>query len=159
MTRAESFWDWSLNRYARAKPTLIALQDQYGFNVNMLLWCAWRGAAGDALDPARVGAALAAIARWHETVTRPIRTARRRLAEFGADGAELKPRASALELEAERIEQRILETHASTAGGAPLPAPATALANLKLYAALAGGGRNAAYAEQLEALAASLTDA
>lgn len=157
MTRGENFWDWSLDHYARAKETLLALQDLHGFNVNMLLWCAWRGARGDALDAARVRVALAAIAPWHDAVTRPVRAARRRLSDFGADGAELRPRASALELEAERIEQRFLESHAA-APAAPGTA-ATTLANLKLYATLAGGGRSAAYAPQLEALAASLTDA
>lgn len=157
-TKDSAFWDWSLDRYPRAKDALLALQDKRGFNINLLLWCVWRAEAGETLDEARVKAAIASVEAWHRVITAPLRMARRRLAEFGAQGAELKPRAQALELEAERVEQETLQL--CLPADAPAPsgpsAQARAIHNLETYAGLAGVGRNAGYSEDLAALAAAL---
>ena len=157
-SRGGAFWDWSLDRYPRAKAALLDLQDRRGFNVNILLWCAWRADAGERLSEARIHEAIAAVGPWHGAITAPIRAARRRLAEFGADGAQLKPRAQALEREAERIEQHILERLKSTSPTERDAGTATAraIANLETYTALAGVGRNAGYSDDVAALAAAL---
>jgi uncharacterized protein (TIGR02444 family) len=155
--RGGTFWDWSLDRYPRAKVALLALQDRRGFNINLLLWCVWRAEVGESLDETRLRAAIDAIEAWHGAITKPLRAARRRLAEFGEDGGQLKPRAQALELEAERIEHAILERLTAVASAAGLPdLRARAIHNLETYAALAGLGRNAGYSAEIAALAERL---
>lgn len=161
---ASAFWEWSLERYPRAKAPLLALQDSFGFNVNVLLWCAWRAERGAPADRDALAAALAAIAPWHEDVTRPARALRRRLRAFGPDGAAILPRAAALEIEAERVEQELLErastppTDQSTQrNGAHLDrVRQAALAYFADYAALAGAERNAEYSAPFGALADAL---
>lgn len=157
-TKESAFWDWSLDRYRLAKAELLALQDRRGFNVNLLLWCVWRAQAGETLSALRIKEAAAAIEAWHSAVTKPVRGARRRLAEFGDSGAQIKPRAQALELEAERVEQEILEKLPAPAIAEPPMSilAARAIHNLETYAALAGTGRNAGYSEEIAALAAAL---
>lgn len=154
--RGGAFWNWSLDHYPRAKDALLALQDRRGFNINLLLWCVWRAKAGETLSEARLRDAIAAIEAWHGAITAPLRAARRRLAEFGADGAQLKPRAQALELEAERIEHDILERLPSPPNAPSEGAEARAVRNLETYAALAGAGRNAGYTETAAAIASAL---
>lgn len=155
--RGGTFWDWSLDRYPRAKEALLGLQDRRGFNINLLLWCVWRAEAGETLDDARLHAAAGAIDAWHGAITKPLRAARRRLAEFGDDGAQLKPRAQALELEAERIEHAILERLPAAPPAHGLSdLRARAIHNLETYTALAGLGRNAGYSAEMAALADQL---
>lgn len=155
MARRESFWDWSLDRYPRGKAALLSLQDKAGFNVNLLLWCVWRARAGATLDAAAIKAAIDAVAPWREQVTQPLRAVRRRLAAFGPAGDAMRPRTAAAELEAERLEQELLQAVGGDgAAGAELSsARAAARANLELYTALAGSGRSAGYSGELAALA------
>lgn len=92
----------------------LAQQDGLGADVNILLWAAWRGAGGRRLAPADLAAAEAATAPWRDGVVRPLRAARRAMrGDLGAIGAaaaaELRRRAKALELEAERLQQSALE--------------------------------------------------
>lgn len=151
--RNGTFWDWSLDRYARAKEALLGLQDRRGFNVNLLLWCVWRAQAGETVEEARVKAALSTLDAWHNAVTKPLRAARRRLTEFGEDGAQLRPRAQALELEAERIEHGILERLPAAVFATGLTeVRERAIHNLETYAALAGLGRNTGYSAEIIAL-------
>lgn len=156
--RGGAFWDWSLGRYPKAKEALLALQDRHGFNINLLLWCAWRAEIGENLSPARVKSAIAAVESWHGAITAPLRAARRRLSDFDAAGAQLKPRAQALEIEAERIEQEILQRLVSPLQATEDATPALdcAIRNLEAYTVLAGAGRNARYSAEVAALAALL---
>lgn len=152
--RGGEFWNWSLDVYPRAKAALLSLQDRAGFNVNLMLWCVWRTRIGAPPDAAAIAGAMEAVAPWHDATTRPLRAMRRRLAAFGPAGEALKPRALAVEIEAERIEQEILG--AQRPAGAPAPPQdvrAAAIAALESYAALAGSGRRAEYSADFAALA------
>lgn len=145
MSTREGLWSFSLRVYAApgVPDWCLAQQDRFGADVNVLLWAAWQGAGGRLLAPADVAAAEAASVPWRDGVVRPLRGARRAMrGDLGAVSAvaasELRARIKALELEAERLEQSVLE-RVAPAGPAPAVAPARAVAaNLALCLARAG---------------------
>jgi uncharacterized protein (TIGR02444 family) len=109
MADADAFWTWSLKTYPRVKDLALRLQDEYGADINLLLFCAWIGRLGrDELD-----AAEAAVAPWRERVLVPLRQARR-----AARGARIYESLKEVELEAERIAQKkIFDALSSPSGG------------------------------------------
>jgi len=77
---ADPFWDWSLAAYARpgVARALLALQDEQGLDVNLMLFCVWAAAAGPGpLSPGEVAAARAAVAHWRSEMLEPLRALRR----------------------------------------------------------------------------------
>jgi uncharacterized protein (TIGR02444 family) len=136
---AAEFWQFSLALYARPEvpAACLVLQDQYGRDVNVMLYCCWLGFSGrgrlhrDSLD-----AADRAVAPWRHDVVEHFRAARRAIKAAAVPSAEpLYAKAKAIELDAERFLQSRLAEHA--------PAPdsvaskderlAAALGNLALY--------------------------
>jgi uncharacterized protein (TIGR02444 family) len=119
--RETDIWAWAQAAYARpgAREACLALQDQHGQNVCLLLWAAWSGAPVEAL--AR-GVALARA--WEQAVVSPLRQVRRELkAQAGpidAAGRErLREDIKAAELEAERLLLEALARLAGAGSGAP----------------------------------------
>jgi len=104
---AEQFWQFSLAIYPMLQTELLALQDQYSCNVNLLLLTAWRSL----LAPLPV--LLQELSPLNLT-TRQIRNVRRELSQrlllTPADPLLSKLRQQLLdtELTAERLEQRAL---------------------------------------------------
>lgn len=105
---SHAFWEWSLDRYEAdgVAAEALRLQDDYGLNVNICLWCVWLAEEGRNASPL-VEKAAEALSPWSKGVTEAIREARRQ--------AKSHPRAQALyksilacELDAEHIEQDIL---------------------------------------------------
>lgn len=111
-----SFWDFSLQQYARpgVADVCLQLQDQQSVNVNLLLWCVWLEACGLALDAARLQSAQKAIRSWDEHYVVPLRQLRRRMkAEFGVqdpDIEQLRSQIKQAELLAEKQVQMQLES-------------------------------------------------
>lgn len=107
----QSLWDFSVALYARpgVAGLCLALQDEAGADVCLLLAALWLERRGVAASPARV-ARLEELARpWQATVTIPLRGLRRAwkdAAQGDAVLAELRGQLAALELQAER---RLLE--------------------------------------------------
>ena len=110
------FWNYSLRLYAQpgVSDACLRLQDEHGLDVNLVLFCIWSGLAGPGqLTPEELNAAVARGRQWQSDVVEPIRKIRRRLKQdpLGAS-AELvqyfRPRAQALELDGEHVEQLIL---------------------------------------------------
>ncbi len=145
-----AFWEWSLSRYARdgVEPVLLRLQDEFGFNVNILLWCCWcADHFGDAPEPV-FRKAIDFTSQWSANVTKPLRAARRYLKTpppSAPSGAEaLRARIKDAELKAEAVEQSYLEALAQNAlqpaarGEDPRPC---ARRNLAAYTALIGAAR------------------
>ncbi len=120
----QSFWVFSLDVYARPGITdaCLSLQDQYGCDVNILLFCCWTASVGPGrLNEATLENAIAGVKQWQIDVIKPIRAIRRGLeAKFThvdpITAAELREEISATELQAERVEQKILEK-LSVSGG------------------------------------------
>ncbi|ACI99249.1 TIGR02444 family protein [Rhodospirillum centenum] len=129
-------WRFSLAVYARpgVAPMCLELQDRHGADVNLLLWAAWLALVhGHVLTPEELAGAEAAVAPWREAVVRPLRAVRRTLKApeppLPADAGALRERIKAVELEAERLQQQMLDGLPATRrpGGSPA-SPAAALA-------------------------------
>jgi uncharacterized protein (TIGR02444 family) len=101
--RAASFWRWSLASYPKVEQALLVLQDRYGADVNLLLYCAWLGK----LTPESLDSAEAALRPWREEAVEPLRQLRRGL-KNRPEAAAVRDLVKAAELEAERVAQRLL---------------------------------------------------
>lgn len=94
-------WGWALALYGYpgVAPALLALQDEAGADVTLLLFRAWAGAAcGHVLTAADETGLAAALGDWPDTVVKPLRAVRRRLGR----GDPLRRRIADLEIAAER---------------------------------------------------------
>jgi uncharacterized protein (TIGR02444 family) len=88
----------------------LALQNRHGLDVNMLLFAVWAGNQGSILPESAIAEAIARVYRWHTGIVRPLRSLRHLLKAdpHGVDpeqAAALRARISAIELDAEHIEQ------------------------------------------------------
>ena len=154
-------WDFSLRIYAQpgVSAAAIALQDQYGLDVNLLLLCLWCGVEGPgALDAATFGRCRDAVDEWQRTVVAPLRELRRRLKTGSDVHEEQRDRVAAEELAAEHAEQRLLAELLSDSGTKRSLAASSqiAAANLRAYCNCAGVSVSAAIDEQLGVLVDAL---
>jgi uncharacterized protein (TIGR02444 family) len=99
-SRAAAFWRWSLVTYPKVEHILLDLQDRYGADVNLVLFCLWIGE----LTPEAVARAEAAVRPWRQEVVVPLRKIRRALKQEREAGT-LREHVKAAELEAERLAQ------------------------------------------------------
>jgi uncharacterized protein (TIGR02444 family) len=115
-----AFWRFSLRFYARpgVAEALIALQDEAGIDVNLVLYGVWLGLSGRSrLDDAALAAAQRATRALRTEIVRPLRRLRRHLAGFAEpDLRHLYEAFKRLELAAERAVQHRLAAHAGPAG-------------------------------------------
>jgi len=119
-TDSSRFWSFSLAVYAdpAVQKECLELQDRFGIDVNLLLFCAFIGAVhGALLSEEDARQAMNVVAWWQENVVTPLRAMRRALRELEPPVAAIGPlvqgvrvNIEAIELEAERIEQMMLET-------------------------------------------------
>ena len=144
------FWSWSNAAYGRGEvaKTLIALQDSFGLDVNVALWCVWAGASGRGQFPEyALRKAVALSESWGAGVTAPLRAARRaaRTPPARADAAAaeaLREQIKSVELQSEKILQSMLERLLDPApAAAEADGEAAARKNLAQYAALSGAAR------------------
>ncbi len=155
-----TFWVFSLDFYGRdgVAAACIALQDDHGADVDVVLFALWCASRGRRLDAPGLAAVDAAVAPWRQAVVQPVRQARRALKPAPSHpfdpvaAAALRERLLSAEIEAERLQQGALEALA--------PAPGTddpgraARDNLACYAGHAGIPRDAApFAPLLRAFA------
>lgn len=115
-TAADSFWEFSLEIYRLpdVAERLIALQDEYGADVNVVLFCCWCGQGGrlplDAVFFERVDGELGC---WRQEVIDVLRRLRRHM-KGGVRGISLevstplREEIKRLELDAERVMQSAL---------------------------------------------------
>jgi len=135
-----SLWDWALAAYQRpdVAPACLALQDDHGQNVCLLLWAVWANP-----DQTAILSASALAREWEQVVLGPLRGVRRRLPT-----GELRDEVKAVELKAENSLLMALEAQTPPSEGDALdaltrvsaawrpPAPPEALQ--RLAAALSG---------------------
>lgn len=107
-----AFWRHSLRVYRLpgVEAALLAMQDEWGTDTNMLLYCCWLADAGRALDRRHLRRAMSAVARWQAEVIQPLRRARRAVKAGAAAlppewAADLRRRLGRLELDLEYLEQ------------------------------------------------------
>ena len=157
------FWRFSLRVYGASgvQQACLALQDECGADVNLLLLCGWLGIHGRTLAQRRLRQAMARVGAWQNEVIAPVRAARRAIKRASPPATGFAPglrkRVLALELELESIEQQLLaELAAQWPAPARRTAPRTAVeANLARYLALLGHTPRPAHAAHL----ARITDA
>jgi uncharacterized protein (TIGR02444 family) len=154
-----NLWSFSLQVYGKpgVGEACVALQDGFGLDVNLLLYCCWHGKACRRLDEAGLRRAMAAVESWQREVVQPLRAVRRRLKSgvppiTAGECQALRRKVNDLELEGERIAQATLEA-------LPMPPPGrrpTVESNLQLYLRLKG--RDPTKAPELATLAEACTE-
>ncbi len=144
-SRGSPFWRFSLGFYRRAgvADACIALQEEAGVDVNLLLFLLWHATLRRQLSAAEVQALEEQVAPWRNAAVIPLRAVRRALksppALVGAATAEFfRTRIKAVELEAERLQQEAMH---ELARAAPLGCEAAstqeaARANVAAYGAM-----------------------
>lgn len=72
------FWHFSLDRYARVgvAPACLRFQNEFGIDVNVLLFAFWLGKAGRRVVQTDARAELGLIAEWNDLVVKPLRSFR-----------------------------------------------------------------------------------
>ena len=109
------FWRFSLRFYRQ--PTVadacIALQEEAGVDVNLLLFLLWQATQRRKYSPAEVAALEGRIGPWRETTVIPLRAVRRALKSppalvEGGTAEGFRTRIKAVELEAERLQQEAM---------------------------------------------------
>jgi uncharacterized protein (TIGR02444 family) len=155
---AGDFWHFSLRFYRLpgVEEALLALQDQGGHDVNLILYALWLGWSGRGPFGAREQAAAeSAAAAIRERIAAPLRELRRRL-KADPDPAiqALRERVKALELDAERIAQsRLAALAGAPARTAAAARHAAARANLaRILGPQAGSAEAAILAQALACL-------
>jgi uncharacterized protein (TIGR02444 family) len=137
------FWRFSLGFYRRAgvAQACIALQDESGVDVNLLLFLLWCAREGRQLSAVQVAELDRACAPWRSAAVIPLRAIRRGLKVLPAliepGTAELyRGRIKAVELEAERLQQEALYRRFAAAplGDHAASAAGAARGNLAAYA-------------------------
>jgi uncharacterized protein (TIGR02444 family) len=110
------FWDWAVRAYGRpgAAEACLALQDDSGQNVPLMLWVVWRARTGSEPDGAALAAAADLAQRWEDAVVGPLRRVRRDLRSPLPGPSEgereaFRLRVKGVELEAERLLMSALE--------------------------------------------------
>lgn len=129
------FWNYSLACYARpgVSAAALSLQEGEGFDVNLLLWCAWLAEQGRVPGPA-LAAAVDLAAEWSGRVTDRVRGARRAV-KGEAGCADLYQELLAAELASERVLQDRLAELLPQCPRTSAPAADLARQSLKEYAA------------------------
>jgi uncharacterized protein (TIGR02444 family) len=117
------FWDFSIAIYGKdgVQDECLTLQDQFGINVNLLLFCAFAGAVyGAALTADDIASARQEVSAWHNDIIGPLRAVRRRLKtielrdpDAAKAATDLRSQVKTAELDSERIEQVMLEQWAA----------------------------------------------
>jgi uncharacterized protein (TIGR02444 family) len=93
------------------------LQNSFGIDINLLLFCGFVGAVHRALLPKEdLSDAIATVAQWQRSIVGPLRATRRTLKQLAPPHNVVEPlvkdlrvSVKSIELEAERIEQIALE--------------------------------------------------
>jgi len=120
-----AFWrfSWDLYHAAGVAEACLALQAREGLDVNLLLFCCWAGHRGHHLSEDELRTLVATARDWQGHVVHPLREVRRWLKgqdQVPAAAAEtLREAVKAQELEAERLEQDLLDATLALPEGQP----------------------------------------
>jgi uncharacterized protein (TIGR02444 family) len=135
---ARGLWSFSLDFYNRpgVAAALLALQDEAGVNINLVLFAIWLGLSGRGrLDKEAIAEAERAIGSIQREVIEPLRELRRQLRMApDTDIQSLRESIKAIEIDAERAAQARLAALAPPHSEAnPSQCQADAETNLMLY--------------------------
>ena len=112
----QSLWEFSLSVYGEAEveQACLLMQDKLDIDVNLLLTCLWLAVSGRGrLSTGELEDIETQVAYWQQQVIQPLRQVRRQLKELSRVGGSvhntLRKSVSACELDAEQVEQQMLE--------------------------------------------------
>ena len=137
----DDFWSFSLRVYGESavRASCLALQDEAGADVNVILFLLYAATQHVALHAADVSRIDRSCSEWRETVIRPLRAARRAVASsVKSNVADAYAALKSAELAAEKVAQELLVREFNTLS-APTDARAPvqiAAANLRAYEVL-----------------------
>ena len=124
MKGTDNFWDFSVSTYRQpgVAEACLSLQDRFGCDVNVLLYCCWFGCTRGLMIERTFNAALSFSEPWANEVVRPLRTARTWMKIAGCGNTDvstescmsLRDDIKAAELKAEHLQQDTLERLTST---------------------------------------------
>ena len=111
------FWRFSLALYRRSNipEACLELQDSFGCDVNMALFCLWTGLRSGQISDDTMQNAVKLSEEWGRRAVRPLRAVRRDL-KSGMDGVAwqtVREQIKAVELAAEQAQQQALEALAA----------------------------------------------
>lgn len=159
------FWSFSLTVYSKpdVQKECLDLQDRHAIDVNLILFCAFAGAVhGAVLPDDALKQAAGLVGGWHKDVVINLREARRALKPFATGSSSVASAAGALrnsvkamELEAERLEQMLLEEWSASRLSAWPRMQAVEATAANIRALLAVGAGSAAEPELPENLVAA----
>jgi uncharacterized protein (TIGR02444 family) len=141
------FWRFSLHFYRQTgvSDACIALQDNCGVDVNLLLFLFWLASDGRLLSPDEVKKLDEKVRSWRELTIIPIRETRRKLkgaATLLDPGKQeaFRNKVKAVELDAEKLQQEALyEFTRSGPLGKEAPPKEAARSNVDAYERAMGG--------------------
>lgn len=112
------FWEFSLDFYSREEVSRLCLelQDNSGYDVNLVLFCIWYGRYFGEIDQDLLDRAIGISRQWGQPVVAPLREIRRRMKSLPgnfqprlAEAREaLRNNVKKLELRAEQLQQAML---------------------------------------------------
>jgi len=118
-TKSQNFWNFSVQLYARERvaDACLSLQNSYGIDVNLLLFCYWHGLHHGECADITLQQALTQSRLWKQQVVQPLRNVRQWMKGQGQQLAKtdqvqfetLRERIKFDELAAERFQQEMLE--------------------------------------------------
>ena len=139
------FNTYSIDLYARPRveASCLRLQDGYGLDVNVVLFCFWFGACHGVIDEALWQRIERISQQWQTRLVGPLREARRGLKALALEGDEdreaLRSRIAEDEIAAELLQQRLMQNACAEAA-----ADGAGLATLATQAAQAAQAAKAA---------------
>ena len=147
----EGFWDFSVRTYRTpgVSDACLSLQNDYGADVNMLLYCCWIGAQIGQFDRDLFARASEFSTLWADHVVVPLRSARTWMKHTGCNTEpiptdacmQLREEIKAVEFAAEKMQQQLLESLVSidqSRNDAPDQILKDVVANLMLYSEYTG---------------------
>lgn len=120
----KSFWDFSVRTYRTpgVPEACLSLQNEHGADVNMLLYCAWIGAAAGHFNDDLFDRTYEFSKNWAENVVKRLRFARTWMKESGCKTEpvdeepcmKLREKIKSVEFGAEKLQQEALESMLSS---------------------------------------------
>lgn len=114
----DTFWEFSVLHYANpgVADACLTLQDRYGLDVNLVLFCIWFGSNYGELTHHQLDLAMNFSATWAANVVEPLRQSRRWIKQHREEIAinpdeleKFRSHIKRLELEAEHLQQDRLQ--------------------------------------------------
>lgn len=116
---SQHFWDFSVELYGQdgVSAACLELQNEFGFDVNLLLFCYWHGRCHGIIDDQLLQQAIKFSSNWRQSVVQPLRNVRKwmkvnaTLFEPGQSSQfeVLRERIKEDELAAEKYQQEAME--------------------------------------------------